>query len=227
MKNFTLATFISIFGTLITSANPPASPFGDVNIETPIYTADETRLVVSNAIKDIPKSVTNLVKGLTDAPIAMKRGVYDLNVYKQTGDWNISSIALSWRKGNESFSGSFYLHDEGEAAWKDGDSERYITAYNGIFHYLDENGEEKFTFPQFPLEGTTANGYTYTVSYTYKGTEQLATTTTIAPLVTNVVREVLNTVYDEKLAISWKQVMYDGNIYYVPVTNANITVVGD
>lgn len=45
--------------------------------------------------------------------------------------------------------------------------------------------------------------------------------------VTNVVRDVLGMVYDEKLKVTWKQVMYDGNLYYVAVTNANITEVGE
>jgi hypothetical protein len=49
--------------------------------------------------------------------------------------------------------------------------------------------------------------------------ETLATSSTIAPVVTNAVRGVLGTVYDEKLGITWKQVMYDGNLYYVAVTN--------
>jgi hypothetical protein len=30
-------------------------------------------------------------------------------------------------------------------------------------------------------------------------------------------------VYDECLGITWQQVMYDGNLYYIAVTNANIT----
>ena len=45
----------------------------------------------------------------------------------------------------------------------------------------------------------------------------------LPPLVTNVVREIKGTVYDKELGITWKQVMHDGNLYYVAVTNANIT----
>lgn len=43
--------------------------------------------------------------------------------------------------------------------------------------------------------------------------------------VTNVVRATKGLVYDEKLGVTWKQTMYDGNLYYVAVTNANITEV--
>lgn len=49
--------------------------------------------------------------------------------------------------------------------------------------------------------------------------------TEINALVTNVVRDVQGLVYDEKLGITWKQTMYDGNLYYIAVTNANITEV--
>lgn len=43
--------------------------------------------------------------------------------------------------------------------------------------------------------------------------------------VKEVVRDVKGLVYDEKLGITWKQTMYDGNLYYIAVTNANITEV--
>lgn len=48
---------------------------------------------------------------------------------------------------------------------------------------------------------------------------------TIPEVVTNVVRDTQGLVYDEKLNITWKQTMYDGNLYYIAVTNANITEV--
>ena len=48
---------------------------------------------------------------------------------------------------------------------------------------------------------------------------------TISETVTNVVRNIQGLVYDEKLGITWKQTMYDGNLYYIAVTNANITEV--
>lgn len=47
----------------------------------------------------------------------------------------------------------------------------------------------------------------------------------LPPLVTNVVRDTKGTVYDEKLGVTWKQEMYNGNLYYIAVTNANITEV--
>lgn len=50
-------------------------------------------------------------------------------------------------------------------------------------------------------------------------------TNNIPQVVTNVVRSVQGLVYDEKLNITWKQTMYDGNLYYIAVTNANITEV--
>ncbi len=50
-------------------------------------------------------------------------------------------------------------------------------------------------------------------------------TNNIPQVVTNVVRNVQGLVYDEKLGITWKQTMYDGNLYYIAVTNANITEV--
>jgi hypothetical protein len=47
----------------------------------------------------------------------------------------------------------------------------------------------------------------------------------IPKIATNVVRDIQGLVYDEKLNITWKQEMYDGNLYYIAVTNANITEV--
>lgn len=46
-----------------------------------------------------------------------------------------------------------------------------------------------------------------------------------APDITNIVRDVQGLVYDEKLNITWKQTMYDGNLYYIAVTNENVTEV--
>ena len=50
-------------------------------------------------------------------------------------------------------------------------------------------------------------------------------TNNLPQVVTNVVRDVQGLVYDEKLCITWKQTMYEGNLYYIAVTNANITEV--
>lgn len=55
--------------------------------------------------------------------------------------------------------------------------------------------------------------------------EGLAKTDEVPQVVTNVVRDVQGLVYDEKLGITWKQTMYEGNLYYIAVTNANITEV--
>ena len=55
--------------------------------------------------------------------------------------------------------------------------------------------------------------------------EGLAVKSEIPQVVTNVVRDVQGLVYDEKLGITWKQTMYEGNLYYIAVTNANITEV--
>lgn len=49
-------------------------------------------------------------------------------------------------------------------------------------------------------------------------------TNSIPATVTNTVRGVLGTVKDEKTEIIWKQVMYDGNLYYVAVTNMPVEV---
>lgn len=43
--------------------------------------------------------------------------------------------------------------------------------------------------------------------------------------VADVVRETKGMVWDAKLGVTWKQTMYDGNLYYIAVTNANITEV--
>jgi hypothetical protein len=60
--------------------------------------------------------------------------------------------------------------------------------------------------------------------YAVRG-EIASATNSIPQVVTNVVRDVQGLVYDEKLGITWKQTMYDGNLYYIAVTNANITEV--
>lgn len=48
-----------------------------------------------------------------------------------------------------------------------------------------------------------------------------------AETVTNVVERVRDLIYDEKRNITWRRVMYDGNLYYVAVTNANIVAEED
>jgi hypothetical protein len=55
--------------------------------------------------------------------------------------------------------------------------------------------------------------------------DTLATTADLPQLVTNVVRDTQGLVWDERLGVTWKQTMYDGNLYYVAVTNANVTEV--
>lgn len=52
---------------------------------------------------------------------------------------------------------------------------------------------------------------------------QTITEERLAEVVTNVVRETKGTVYDAELGITWKQEMYKGNLYYIAITNANIT----
>ena len=56
-------------------------------------------------------------------------------------------------------------------------------------------------------------------------TTNLVTRFATESAITNTVRAVQGLVYDEKLGITWRQIMYDGNLYYVAVTNANITEV--
>ena len=53
----------------------------------------------------------------------------------------------------------------------------------------------------------------------------IALTNSIPAVVSNIVTDIQGTVYDTKLGITWKQTMYDGNLYYIAVTNANITEV--
>lgn len=52
-----------------------------------------------------------------------------------------------------------------------------------------------------------------------------ALTNTIPVIVSNIVTDIQGTVYDTELDITWKQTMYNGNLYYIAVTNANITEV--
>lgn len=52
-----------------------------------------------------------------------------------------------------------------------------------------------------------------------------ATSHISAPAATNIARAVVNSVYDEQMGITWRPVMHAGNLYYVAVTNANITEV--
>jgi hypothetical protein len=53
----------------------------------------------------------------------------------------------------------------------------------------------------------------------------IALTNTIPIIVSNIVSDIQGTVYDTELNITWKQTMYDGNLYYIAVTNANVTEV--
>lgn len=47
----------------------------------------------------------------------------------------------------------------------------------------------------------------------------------VAEIATNTARAVINSVWDEKLGVTWEARMYDGNLYYIAVTNANVTEV--
>lgn len=53
----------------------------------------------------------------------------------------------------------------------------------------------------------------------------IALTNTIPVIVSNIVSDIQGTVYDTELNITWKQTVYDGNLYYIAVTNANVTEV--
>ena len=48
----------------------------------------------------------------------------------------------------------------------------------------------------------------------------------IPSLVTNTVRDVQNTIFDERLGVTWRFVMDNGHLYTVAVTNADVTAAG-
>lgn len=182
------------------------------------------------------QAVTNIVKGLTDAPLASKRGIYDYNAYSTSKDnrWGFSywylfleNLSLGVSAGERIYfvpqsadwESLYWSGDEGE-----------ITSSNGQ-NFNVVRGSTLYTFTATELRNSnnfisveTADGWHIEVRAYY---EQLATTATVQPLVTNVVRDVLGTVYDAELKVTWKQVMHDGNLYYVAVTNANITEVSE
>jgi hypothetical protein len=60
------------------------------------------------------------------------------------------------------------------------------------------------------------------VNYRANGTLRMLPSPGFVPNAIKVPIKKLN-VYDECLGITWQQVMYDGNLYYIAVTNANIT----
>jgi hypothetical protein len=79
---------------------------------------------------------------------------------------------------------------------------------------IDPNGMYRINFPAI------AKDETFAVKSDVENIKK-----DLPETVKEVVRDVQGLVYDEKLKITWKQTMYDGNLYYIAVTNANVTEV--
>lgn len=103
-------------------------------------------------------------------------------------------------------------------------TEKYPSNGEGTFNINPINGVYGFYIGDKTLSETISDGVAgkadTTNVYTKAAIDAMGYVK--ADTVTNVVERVRDLIYDEKLNITWRRVMYDGNLYYVAVTNANI-----
>lgn len=103
-------------------------------------------------------------------------------------------------------------------------TEKYLSNGEGTFNVNPISGANGFYIGDKTLSETISDGVAGKADKTnvYTKAEVDAKGYVKADTVTNVVERVRDLIYDEKLNITWRRVMYDGNLYYVAVTNANI-----
>ena len=103
-------------------------------------------------------------------------------------------------------------------------TEKYLSNGEGTFNINPIGGPDGFYIGEKKLSKTISDGVAGKADTTnvYTKAEVDAKGYIKADTVTNVVERVRDLIYDEKLNITWRRVMYDGNLYYVAVTNANI-----
>lgn len=165
-------------------------------------------------------------KAYVDKKNDAKRDKSDLTVYSsdaKTG-WGIKSFDVeqsfdftgsnSW--GWQSWKAEIFSYDGQKAKWQDSEYEmNWIESTNGVDFVASCIFPHEFSITS--LTGSTHNAKWWIKVYY---ADSLATMSAI----TNAARDVVNTVYDEHLGISWTAKMYDGNLYYVAVTNANLNL---
>jgi hypothetical protein len=162
-------------------------------------------------------------KAYVDKKTDAKRDKYDLTVY--TADKNKFYGIAKWKVYfkndvygviSDAYTKSPYINDAGSVYFSavDGSCAVDMPDANTVIVRSIMNIETTMD----KLEGELPMNGVYKLTPIYA--DSLATMSAI----TNAARDVVNTVYDEHLGISWTAKMYDGNLYYVAVTNANLEV---
>lgn len=64
-----------------------------------------------------------------------------------------------------------------------------------------------------------SDNYVYSCVPVY---DRIATESGVQSVITNVARDVVNSLWDAEMSVTWQAKMVDGNLYYIAVTNVNL-----
>lgn len=174
-----------------------------------LQTINFSEIEIINAPWITPKDLEPIVIDQNQAISNLNKKIESINLPTNTLATK-SDLEHYLNKTNNVFSDFLYLHfpDDQTRLSVIGDIDAY-NMYIGGALYMGAELDNRF-------------GHTYLSEDTYindqKFGDWLDRKTNHAD-VTNIVNDVLGTVHDEKTEIIWKQVMYDGNLYYIATTN--------
>jgi hypothetical protein len=180
----------------------------------------------TNTIGDIGKAIGAVDQQTLDNAIRTKRDKSDLTVYSSDAKngWGIKSFDVeqsfdftgsnSW--GWQSWKAEIFSYDGQKAKWQDSEFEmNWIESTNGVDFDVSCILPHEFSITS--LTGSTHNAKWWIKVYY---ADSLATMSAI----TNAARDVVNSLYDEEMGVTWQAKMNGGNLYYIAVTNVNLEV---
>ena len=193
----------------------------------PCFSLDKTTKIDdisgTNTIGDIGKAIGVVDQQTLDNAVKTKRDKSDLTVY--TADKNKFYGIAKWKVYfkndiygviSDAYTQSPYINDSGSV---------YFPAVDGscAVDMPDENtvivrSIMSIQTTMDKLEGELPMNGVYKLTPIYA--DSLATMSAI----TNVAREVVNSLYDEEMGVTWQAKMNGGNLYYIAVTNVNLEV---
>lgn len=192
----------------------------------PCFSLDKTTKIDdisgTNTIGDIGKAIGAVDQQTLDNAVGAKRDKTDLTVYSTSWEnwYNISKI-ISYEVSKN---GSIYtnVHNAG-STWSSGvamwfgDDSQIIECFDGVNFSLDV-GTIRFSLTDNKNHQHPFKDKVYSFEFVYG--DKLATMSAI----TNIARDVVNSLYDEEMGVTWQAKMNGGNLYYIAVTNVNLEV---
>jgi hypothetical protein len=190
----------------------------------PCFSLDKTTKIDdisgTNTIGDIGRAIGAVDQQTLDNAVGVKRDKSDLTVYSDklsdffgVGKWKVNVNHSIYGK-IEGVTHTRHI-DYGAVYWDDKDMLYSLTSHDGtnitfnsIVHIYTtfsklKGAEEDVTWEFIPIYA-----------------DSLATMSAI----TNAARDVVNSLYDEEMGVTWQTKMNGGNLYYIAVTNVNLEV---